>query len=657
MDSMALLLALLLSAGLAPAEEPAQVRSVPWKTSEYTLIAREMPLRDALTAFGTAQGLSVVISRGVAGVISGDFRKVPPQQFLEEVTMLNNLAWYYDGAAIYIYASGEIETLLIDLKYMKAGEVRTMLRQLGVEDERFPLKTTSNDELVMVAGPPRYVMLIAELVEKADKLREKRTFSEVETRIFKLKYTWADDVSIGGGDSDGSIKGVASILKELMQTDSSNKGIESVQNKGEGEQTPEKGQEDTLTGILDRSYSPIIQAENRLNAVIVRDAVSKMPLYEKLIAELDVPQKLVEIAVTSLELSKNDALDWQLSLAVKGTNSNGDLTGAAGQNPANLFSPEALLGKGIAGAMSYIGKHVTVSASLNALRQKGKARSISRTSILTVNNMSASIKDMQSYHARVIGTEVASLEEVSVGTTLNIKPRIVFADKPDQENQLWITVTLSDGGFEAMSVDSMPLTRSSTVTTQTSVHEGDCILLAGYLRDIEEKAGWGIPYLRDIPYIGWVFGGVGKKKETVQRMFILTPYIIDLNEESLARLQASRQRDITREEELEDDKKEDDAIREMRQLERQDRDEDRRLKNDLMLEKRRDELELKRKRREAEFAEQRESWRKERKIRREQWERSQKEQEKARRRAEAERKAAAKRLAEEERKAIRKADE
>ena len=223
--------------------------------------------------------------------------------------------------------------------------------------------------------------------------------------------------------------------------------------------------------------------------------------------------------------------------------------------------------------MSYIGKHVTVSASLSALRQKGKARSISRTSLLTMNNMSASLSDTQSYHARVVGTEVASLEEVSAGTTLSVKPRIVFAETPEKRNQFWMTLTLSDGGFETMSVDSMPLSHNSSVETQAAVYEGDCILLAGYLHDVEEKVGWGIPLLRDIPFIGWLFGGVGKKKETVQRMFILTPYLIDLDVADVARIQATQQRDITREETLEDDKKEDDAIRELRDLDRKERDE------------------------------------------------------------------------------------
>ena len=94
-------------------------------------------------------------------------------------------------------------------------------------------------------------------------------------------------------------------------------------------------------------------------------------------------------------------------------------------------------------------------------------------------------------------------------------------------------------------------------------------MLAGYLRDIDETGGWGIPYLRDIPWIGWIFGGKSTRKETVQRIFVLTPHIIDLDTEALARLQATRLRDVAEEEKLEDDAHESDLARKQRDLERE----------------------------------------------------------------------------------------
>ena len=579
--STAVLAAVLAAAGLVSAGAAPAAPSIPWKMPAYTLVARDMDLRVALDTFAVAEGLSVVMSQNVVGRFSGDFKDIHPGDFLDRIATTHNLMWYYDGAALYVYGAGEIATMLVDLKYMKAAEVRQMLAELGVEDMRFPLRTTSNDELVMVSGPPRYVSLVAEMISKADSLREKRTFNEVEARIFPLVYTWADDVTFTANSPESTLqlRGVAHILEEIMTSG----GADSVREAALTNDMPK------LDAAMMAAYRPVIRPDNRLNAVIVRDVVSRMPMYETLIRQLDVPQKLVEIDVTVVELSRKDALDWQLSLAVNTRHGHSD--GAVGQNAANLFSAEDLAGKGLAGALTHVHSAYSLAASITALREKGKARSISRTSLLTVNNLAAEMSDSQSYHAKVVGTEVAALEEVSAGTKLQVKPRILPSIVTNVPDQVWLALELDDGGFESITVDAMPMKRASTLTTQTAVFVDESIMLAGYLRDIEEDAGWGIPYLRDLPIIGWLFGGKSTRKETVQRMFVLTPHIVDIDQEMLARFQATRLRDITEAEQMEDDARMSDDERERRDLERRDNRERRRERQEDYLSRRKAEIE------------------------------------------------------------------
>ena len=566
---------------LPASAEKAAAPSIPWKLPTYTLVARDMDLRVALDTFAVAEGLSVVMSQSVVGRFSGDFKEIPPGEFLDRIATTHNLMWYYDGAALYVCGAGEVATMLVDLKYMKAGEVRSMLAELGVEDNRFPLKTTSNDELVMVSGPPRYVSLVAEMIAKADKLREQRTFNEVETRIFPLVYTWADDVSFMASSPESTLqlRGVTRMLEDIMSASLS----------GGGRDVALTNEMSRLEAAKVAAYRPVIRPDNRLNAVIVRDVVSRMPTYESLIRQLDVPQKLVEIDITVVELSKKDALDWQLSLAVNTRHGHSDI--GAGQNAANIFSPDAIAGKGLAGALTHIHSAYALATSLSALREKGKARSISRTSLLTVNNLAAEMSDSQSYHAKVVGTEVATLQEVSAGTRLQVKPRILPSVATNVPPQVWLSLELDDGGFESITVDAMPMKRSSTLTTQTAVFEEESIMLAGYLRDIEEDAGWGIPYLRDIPFIGWIFGGKSTRKETVQRLFVVTPHILDLDQEMLARLQATRLRDVTEAEEMQDDAEASDDERERRDLERSDSRQRRKERQEDLLSRRRAEIE------------------------------------------------------------------
>lgn len=617
---------------------------IPWKAPSYSLVARSMPLRQALETFGTAQGISVVMSESVVGSFSGTFKDLPAGEFLDRVATSYNLIWYYDGAALYIYGSGEIQTILMDLKYMKAGEVRQLLRELGVEDPRFPIKTASNDELIMVAGPPRYVTLVAETIAKADKLRELRTFNEVEARVYPLINTWADDVSfsVSSPESTVTIRGVANILAEIMTTpagtvirDSSTNNLSSASEDGE----------------LSAGFNPIIRADNRLNAVIVRDVVTRFPMYEKLIEQLDVPQKLVEIGVTVIEMSREDALDWQLSFTADARYE--DWQGTGGQNVGNLFDRSSLSGRGLAGAITYLGEDIDVSASLSALREKGKARNISRTSLLTVNNLAAQLTDTQSYHARIVGTDVASLEEVSAGTKLQIKPRIIKSKNPSNTLQrVWLSMELQDGGFESISVDAMPMTRTSTLETQASVSEGNSILLAGYMRDIEESAGWGIPLLRDIPLIGWLFGGSSRRNQTVQRLFILTPYIVDADEPDIVRSQATRQRDITLEETLESDKDADDLATKDREERIDELREIREEHYEEVLHRNREEREFRRGLREDALEEERMAWEDDLRKRKERYE-AEVEKREAAREAEEAKKAEAARKAKEAEKAAK----
>jgi len=157
-------------------------------------------------------------------------------------------------------------------------------------------------------------------------------------------------------------------------------------------------------------------------------------------------------------------------------------------------------------------------------------------------------------------------------------------------NQVWLSMELDDGGFEAITVDAMPVTRSSVLQTQTAVFENESIMLAGYLRDIEEDAGWGIPWLRDLPLIGWIFGGKSTRKETVQRMFVMTPHIVDIDQDMLARVQATTLRDVTLGDDLEDDAEVGYLDRERRRLERKNNTERRREKAEDEMERRKAEI-------------------------------------------------------------------
>ena len=567
--------------------------AVSWRVPTYTLTARLMSVREALETFGVAQGLPVIMSEGVKGTFSGAFKDVPSAEFLDKVATLHNLVWYCDGATIYVYSAAETVSQLYDLTNTTLEDVKKMLHELGLDDARFPIKATQSSNLILVSGPPRYVELVGQTVARAEVVKATRKRTEVVTRVFRLRNAWADNMSFSTTSSESalSLKGVATLLEEMVSNMDGSRlatAASATNAPAVSGQSPAKT-EKTESEEPVFQPQPIIRAENRLNAVVIRDVASRMPMYEALIKELDVAQPLVEIGVTVIELSKDDALDWGLSVRAGGSSRH--VNGAAGQNVDSLMGPNSLEGKGVSGALTFLRNDWDMEASLTALRTKGKARNITRTSLLTANNLAAEMSDKQTYHVRVVGERTASLQDVSAGMDLRLKPRIVESTRADQKDQIWLSIDLTDGGMvDEQDVDAMPLTRSSKVVTQAGIYEGESLLLAGNLRDVRSKAGWGIPWLRDLPWIGWLFGGVSVTKETVQRMFVITPRKVSMDQDNVARIQATRQRDISDAEDFEKDAEETDNAREIREQE-----------NKAQSERRREETEDRLKRRKAEI--------------------------------------------------------
>ena len=52
----------------------ATLDTIAWKVPSYTLTARAMDVREALDAFGVAQGVPVLCSAAVSGAFSGNFK-------------------------------------------------------------------------------------------------------------------------------------------------------------------------------------------------------------------------------------------------------------------------------------------------------------------------------------------------------------------------------------------------------------------------------------------------------------------------------------------------------------------------------------------------------------------------------------------------------
>jgi len=154
-------------------------------------------------------------------------------------------------------------------------------------------------------------------------------------RVFYLRYAWAQDMTMTFGGRQVVLPGVASILRSLVGGHSGTPLGQEVQlrptqpslrgqglaSQGVTQKTSASNARDSaadvLVAALARTAQPAepaatlvpdaqairIEADPRLNAIIVRDQADRLPRYEQLIAALDVEPQTLEIEATIIDVN------------------------------------------------------------------------------------------------------------------------------------------------------------------------------------------------------------------------------------------------------------------------------------------------------------------------------------------------------------------
>ncbi|MDA9465006.1 nodulation protein NolW [Bradyrhizobium sp. CCBAU 53415] len=132
--------------------------SLPSAPYSYTVLDQD--LSAALQEFGNNLNIRVNVSAEVRGRIRGRMPDLPPREFLDRLTALYNLQWYYDGLVLYISAAHEAQSRLIVLNPISFDAFKSALDALNISDERYIVKPAPGEGLILASGPPRFVALV-----------------------------------------------------------------------------------------------------------------------------------------------------------------------------------------------------------------------------------------------------------------------------------------------------------------------------------------------------------------------------------------------------------------------------------------------------------------------------------------------------------------
>jgi type III secretion protein C len=131
-----------------------------WPRTSYDYVVIDQDLRVVLEQFGVNTGLRVVLSDAVEGKVHGRLPAAEPRAFLQRLTQMFGLDWYYDGAAIAVSAASEAQSRVLTLRNVTFETLHDALASADLLDPRYQLRQGPAANIAIASGPPRYLAAV-----------------------------------------------------------------------------------------------------------------------------------------------------------------------------------------------------------------------------------------------------------------------------------------------------------------------------------------------------------------------------------------------------------------------------------------------------------------------------------------------------------------
>lgn len=173
-----------------------------------------------------------------------------------------------------------------------------------------------------------------------------------------------------------------------------------------------------------------------------------------------------------------------------------------------------------------------VMAVLNALASKSLVNVISSPSVLVQDNHTATIKvgEQQPIQTSTSITTVAttsSYEYKDTGVILQVTPSVNAGKMVTMD----INQTLTDLGTYDSKATGQYSFLERQVSSRVSVRSGETLVLGGLIKDNSSRGKDGIPYLKDIPVLGNLFGTTSIDKQKTELVVMITPKVVESDAE------------------------------------------------------------------------------------------------------------------------------
>jgi type IV pilus assembly protein PilQ len=295
-----------------------------------------------------------------------------------------------------------------------------------------------------------------------------------------------------------------------------------------------------------------ISVHDATNQVFVRDTAAVVEAIREVIRNVDVPPKQVMIEARIVEASTGFANSLGMRLTVANANalsmgghavpgfpntnavlgtttgfSNVDTFGAPtapalARSTTNVFQPSYSLASAANIGLMLFNNAGTrlLTLELQAAENDSRNKTISSPRIVTMNRKPATINNTQQVTILTgvnATTGLPIYQTISAPLTLGVTPSV----NPD--NRISLDLSIAKSTITNATTGSLD---TNTVTTNVIVENGGTVVIGGFARESDIQTQDRVPFLGDLPYVGFLFKTTSKSQSRSELLVFITPRIV-----------------------------------------------------------------------------------------------------------------------------------
>ena len=306
-----------------------------------------------------------------------------------------------------------------------------------------------------------------------------------------------------------------------------------------------------LKGKLEGMLSPKghIEVEDRTNALIVNDVTGNREQIARLALSLDTqtPQISIEARIVEARstFTREFGIQWggralsgastgnatgllfPSSIGLVGANSDGNTVSNGVAAPSDFaVNLPAPTGSGEGGAIGLslgsVSGNFNINLRLSALEDSGTIRIISAPKVTVLNNKEAKISQGVSIPISVVSAAGAQTQFVQADLALTVKP---YVSQRDCAIAMDLLVTKNEPDFVNVGARGDPSILTKTAKTSMLVLDGETSVLGGIYTRNTGLAYKKVPFLGDLPVLGWLFKDRRENDDRTEILVFITPKI------------------------------------------------------------------------------------------------------------------------------------